>query len=47
MDANKIIEVLLEKIKGLTKENAFLVAQLQSIEEERQAELNKESEENA
>jgi hypothetical protein len=45
MDANKIIEILLERIKGLTKENAFLVAQLQSIEEERQAE--QESEKNA
>jgi hypothetical protein len=35
MDGNKVIENLLERIKGLTKENAFLIAQLQSIEEEK------------
>jgi hypothetical protein len=35
MDGNKVIDILLERIKGLTKENAFLIAQLQSIEEEK------------
>jgi uncharacterized protein YoxC len=34
MDANKIIDYLLEKIKGLTKENAFLVAKLETMEED-------------
>ena len=34
MDANKIIENLLERIKVLTRENAFLMAQLQTIEEQ-------------
>ncbi|MFX3623093.1 MAG: hypothetical protein ACE3JP_03350 [Ectobacillus sp.] len=34
MDANKIIDYLLEKIKVLIRENAFLVAKLDSMEEE-------------
>lgn len=39
MDANKVIENLLDRIKGLTRENAFLVAQLQAVEEEKKAQV--------
>lgn len=37
MDANLIIENLLDRIKVLTKEVAFLTAQLQVIEEQNKA----------
>jgi hypothetical protein len=43
MDANKIIENLLERIKGLVRENAFLSAQIQTYEDQlkQQAEAKK------
>jgi hypothetical protein len=50
MDANKVIENLLERVKNLTRENAFLVAQLQTIEEQQKANMEapvEESEQNA
>jgi hypothetical protein len=42
MDANKIIDNLLDRIKLLVRENAFLVAQLQSYEEKEKAQLQAE-----
>lgn len=38
MNANYIIDELLERIKGLTKEVAFLSAQLKSIEDQKKQE---------
>jgi hypothetical protein len=41
MDANKIIENLLERIKGLVRENAFLLAQIQTYEDQLKTEAKK------
>lgn len=47
MDANKIVDNLLERIKQLTKENAFLLAQLQTIEEQNQRDNEAKSQDNS
>lgn len=45
MDVNVIIDDLLERIKGLTKENSFLKAQVQAYENRIAEEAQKASEE--
>ncbi|MGG3561669.1 hypothetical protein ABES03_08695 [Neobacillus rhizosphaerae] len=42
MNANLIIDYLLDKIKVLTRENAFLYAQVQTLEEQLKAEPKEE-----
>ncbi|MEH7116889.1 hypothetical protein V7128_05605 [Neobacillus vireti] len=45
MDANLIIDILLEKIKFLTRENTILMAQLQTLEKQVKQQLQQPEEE--